>query len=119
MQLNLSKVAVRQHVRSKNATRWYRYSPQLKPIAEIDISFCQSIEDLEAVWKEEIGRDGKFTLVARRKHKFGFFGSIGRVAVKDGKITIEDNRCTLAALLRMNQRKFSEEKEEDFEMIGQ
>jgi hypothetical protein len=117
MLMNLQHVLVQMHFKSKRAKKYYSYADQRRPLGDIDISQCQSVDDLEMVWRETVNRDGRFTLVAK-DNRGRLFRSIGSFTVRHGKIHIKDRRCTLSTLFRKTRERADREEEEDFEFTG-
>jgi len=113
MPMNLRSVSVVMHFRSKNVKRYYRYAEQRKPLCDIDISMVQDFRDLELVWKEMIGKDGKFTLVVK-DHRGRLLKSIGTIIVRGGKINTVDKRSALNVMFKKNIQRIEKEQEADY-----
>lgn len=105
-------VVVQRLIRSPFARKYYRLSPQLRPIASVDLDGIESMEQLRSYWREIVKLTGNFSLLARDK-KGMFVKSIAIMRVsRDWQISFKDERCPLAVRFRQN----SEIQENDLEI---
>ena len=107
----LKSVIVQRLIRSPFADKYYRLSPQMKPIATIDIEEFETRDQLLKYWNEIVRLEGNFALLARNG-KGRFERNVAIMRVTNGSITFKDERCMMAQRFRKN----SEIREQDMEI---
>jgi len=117
MQNEYGRVLVQLLYSSKRARKYYKLSPQRKPIGMINLLGIDNTDTLQLVWKETIGKSGTFALQSF-DGRGRFSKPIGIVTVDRGKIEIKDRRCGLAAMMRRQKERRQAERKDDFVIEG-
>jgi len=115
--IQLRDVVVQRLVRSKQARASYKLSPQRKPVASVDLRGASSMKTLGAIWKEEVGLRGHFSLSARDR-RGRFSKCLGTIIVtgRDYEIRFEDHRCPLFHYMRKQTKQKRREREMDYSL---
>ena len=117
MRLRYKDVVVQKLYTSKRARKYYRYARQRKPIGSIDLRGVSTMDALGRVWKEEVGKNGTFSLLARDTHG-NLAKCIGTITVDRGVVGFKDRRCTLCVHMRARRRRRQAIKQDDFVLTG-
>jgi len=117
MRLRYRDVIVQKLITSPRAKKYYKYAQQRKPIGSIDLRGVSSVESLRRIWKEMVGKDGTFALLARDVH--GNLGkSIGIIRIDRGVIEFKDKRCILYSMINRRKKTRQSIVQDDFVISG-
>ncbi len=117
MVLTFKGVVVQRMFDSPRVTKWFRRAQQRKPIGEIDLRGCTSLQDFMVLWHEAIRKNGQFSLLAKNQ-KGQFAKCVGIVNVSGKLIDFKDKRCSLAIAMKKNAKKKEGAKQFDYVMQG-
>lgn len=102
--LDKSNILVQKLFYSKRADGFYKFAPQRKGIGTIDLRGIKGERQFFGLWKGIIGMKGDFSfqLIDRKTKRFG--KCLGIIHVDETGITFKDRRCSLATMIKENER---------------